>query len=149
MDVLGKILLESKPIQCSLCKGKLFYVGSGRFMCEKCEHIELDDFGKVKNFLEENGPAPSIQIAEITGVKTEVIDLLLKNGQLEITEGSRYYLQCEKCGCSIRSGRFCHGCAKELANGIKRMFYAEVGEKPKPEYEVKAKVHFFNKDKKS
>lgn len=78
-------------------------------------------------------------------VSTEVIEFMLKDGRVEIIEGSKYYLQCAKCGCSIRSGRFCVECARELSGGIEKIFFNEIGEKPKYEVKKKGKMHFLNR----
>ena len=85
MVELGKreveaVILESRPISCSRCKGKLFYIGSGKYKCERCENEVMDDFGKVKSFLEEQGPCAAAIIAESTGVRLDVIEFFLKKG---------------------------------------------------------------------
>ena len=144
-DKLEKFLIDNKPVKCEQCKGKLFHIGGGQYECEKCKNIVLDDFGKVKQFLEENGPSPAPIISQHTGVKIEIIDMFLKNGRVEIIEGSKYYLQCEKCGCSIRSGRFCIDCAKERVQGIQHIYFNEVGDKPKTSAEHQGKMHFLKK----
>ena len=150
MNDVEKMLLLNKPTTCQ-CGRKLFYVGSGKYKCEKCDEIVLDDFGKVKQCLEENGVMPVAAISQYTGVSMEVIEFLLKDGRVEIAESSKYFLSCQKCGCSIRSGRFCIDCAKELAHGIENICYNEVGERPK-HADAHAKMHFLNrkesKDKK-
>lgn len=137
------MLLLSKPLLCK-CGGKFFHIGGGKYKCNTCEEIVLDDFGKVKEFLEENGPMPMMVISECTGVSVEVLEGLLKDGRVEIAENSKYFINCQKCGCAIRSGRYCIDCAKTLANGIQRIYYNEVGEKPKNST-VKEKIHYLNK----
>lgn len=66
---------------------------------------------------------------------------------MEIPEGSKYYLKCEKCGCSIRYGRFCPDCVRELAGEIKAVFHEDVGEKPKcePDSDMKGRMHYLNR----
>lgn len=142
MTEIEKFLLNNKPVQCQVCQGKLFHIGSGQYKCNSCENIEFDDFGKIKKLLDEKGPLPIYTISEVTGVSMEMIEMLLKDGQVELTENSKYFLDCAKCGCSIRSGRFCMDCAKELAQGVQRIFYNEVGEKAKTQ--TKAKMHFLH-----
>ena len=132
MNNVEKLLLTNKPTKCQ-CGGKLFHIGGGKYKCKTCEEVVLDDYGKVKQFLEENGAVPSMVISQCTGVSIEIIDSLLKDGRLEIVENSKYFLNCQKCGCAIRSGRFCIDCAKELAQGVQSLLYNEVGEKPKNE----------------
>ncbi len=143
MSDIGKVLLTNKPVKCE-CGGKLFHIGSGKYQCETCGSLVMDDFGKVKQFLEENGVMPIVAISQCTGVSVEVIEGLLKEGRVEISENSQYFLDCQKCGCAIRSGRFCVDCAKELAQGVQKIFYNEIGEKPK-EPKMQGKMHFLNR----
>ena len=140
--------INNKPIICESCKGKLFHIGGGSYQCKKCDSIVMDDFGKVKQFLEANGPSSAPEIAQGTGVRMDVIEWFLKDGRLEIIENSRYYLQCEKCGCSIRSGRFCIDCAKELTGGIHKLLFHEIGDRPKKGEEKQGKMHFLDKKNK-
>ena len=140
--------MENRPIQCEECHGKLFYTGSGKYNCADCGHEMMDDFGKVKAFLEKNGPSPMLVIAEATGVNVDVIDFFLRKGRIEIIEGSQFYINCEKCGCAIRYGRFCPDCVKTLATGIKAVFHEEMGEKPKKLPTRKATMHFLSVEKK-
>ena len=94
---LEKLLVKKKPICCEKCGGKLFYKGSGTYVCEDCGFRMLDDFGKIRQYTELYGPAPMAVIAKATGVSKEVITSYLKSGRMEIPEGSKYYLKCEKC----------------------------------------------------
>ena len=55
-------------------------------------------FKKVKEYLAEHGPTPSIVIAEETKVPIHVIDKLLRQGRIEIPESEEKFLPCEKCG---------------------------------------------------
>lgn len=145
---LERMILENKPTICDECGGKMFYIGGGQYECEKCGYKALDDFGRVKGYIDEHGPSSAVIISEETGVKMEVIDVFLRQGRVEIPEGSRYYLKCKKCGCSLKYGRYCPDCAKELAGSIKAVFNAEVGERPKHEGnpDMKGKMRFSGRE---
>lgn len=143
MNNVEKMLLENKPTKCQ-CGGKFFHIGGGKYKCEKCGEQILDDFGKVKQFLEENGVSSAFVISQCTGVSMEVIEGLLKDGRVEIAENSKYFLSCQKCKCAIRSGRFCLECARELAGGVKKIFYNEIGEKPKNP-NMQGKIRFLDR----
>lgn len=147
--LLEQLIIKSKPIECA-CKGRMLYMGSGKYRCRECGQEELDDFGKVKDFLEKNGPTPALVVENATGVRREVIEYFLKKGKVEIPEGSRYYLKCQRCGCSLRYGSFCSWCAKELAGDIQHMFSEDVGEIPKYELnpDMNGKMRFLNRKKK-
>lgn len=138
-------IMERRPIFCKKCGGKLFYENSGMYRCEDCGEEELDDFGKIKEYIEEHGPSPSTAISEETGVPLEIIDIFLKNGRLEIPEGSKLYIKCERCGCSLRFGRYCYSCTKDLAGQLKGAMFEQMGERPKTGKESeKGKMHFLD-----
>lgn len=146
---LEKFFLQNRYIYCKVCRGKLAYVSGGRYKCEECGREELDDFGRIKEFLDEHGPSTSYEIEKGTGVHPEVIQMYLRKGRIEIPDGSEHFIKCEKCGCNIRYGRFCPACAKQLAGNIKAVFNEEVGEQPKRVSEDTSggKMHFLNKKK--
>lgn len=144
-----KMIMERRPIFCKECGGRLFYEGEGAYKCHDCESIEFDDFGKIKRFLEKNGPSPATEIAAGTGVKLEIINIFLKNGRLEIPEGSNFYIKCERCGCALRYGRYCLKCTKELAGQLQGSFFEQMGEEPKTKIDLKdEKMHYMNRKKK-
>ena len=148
-DKFVKEFIERKPTRCSKCKGRIRYIGAGRYECFDCGNEEIDDFGKVKDYIDENGPSPAIIISENTGVPEDIINGMLRQGRLEIPEGSSVYITCESCGCSIRYGRFCPDCIRNRTNSLKGVFFnPEVGEKPQHEApNQEGKMHFFSLSK--
>ena len=65
---LERMINISKPVVCECCNGKMVYVHGGMYRCEKCGNEDLDDFGKVKTFLDANGLASAFVISVATGV---------------------------------------------------------------------------------
>jgi len=131
-DKFVKAMLERKPERCTKCRGRLKYIGGGYYECFDCGNREIDDFGKIKDFIDMHGPSPAIVISECTGVPVDLINGMLKEGRLEIPEGSQIYIKCEKCGCSIRYGRFCPECIKQRTNTLMGVYFnPDVGERPK------------------
>jgi len=149
-DKFIKEFSERRPIRCSKCKGRLRYVGGGRYECFDCGNEEIDDFGKVKEYVDANGPKPAIIIEENTGVPADIINGMLREGRLEIPEGSLVYINCEICGCAIRFGRYCPDCIRSRTNSLKNVFFnPEVGEKPtSPPKHQDGKMHFFGGENK-
>ena len=147
LEELERFFLEHKPIKCEKCREKLVYIGSGKYECEACNYIMMDDFGKVKDYIEEHGPTSILELAAVTGVKRSLIEGFLKSGRLEIPEGSDFYISCEKCGCQIRYGRYCPECISKTSKGMKALFHEDMGERPKGylKSNSKGKIHFFNK----
>lgn len=83
-------------------------------------------------------------IADETGVPMKHLNLMLREGKVEIPDGSSFYIKCESCGCSIRYGRFCPDCVRRTASDLRQAFYvAEMGEKPKQS----GSMRFYNNEK--
>ncbi len=117
--------IDGKPIRCQLCHGKMDYKGRGQYVCVSCGNRDFDDYGRVRNFLEEYGVAPSSIISDVTGVSEQKIDEMLKDGRIQIAKGSKPYLKCETCGAPIRYGRFCQRCIIHVVGGISSAFDAD------------------------
>jgi len=116
---------EPKPslIVCSECEGVMRYRGSGIYRCEACGHEEMDEYGKVRAFLEKRGPSNAFEIAAGTGVSRTVVIDFLKQGRLEVSRSSDGMLYCMRCGMPIRAGEYCSRCeneVKELADRNKK-----------------------------
>jgi len=141
---LNNAIIVNRFKKCKSCGGRLIYLYSGIYECEDCNRKDMDEFGKVKSYLDKNGPTPAITISEKTGVTIDVINDFLRKGRVEIPEDSPYYIKCEKCGTDIRYGRFCPECVAHLAGAIQAVFVAEdVGERPK----TKGKMRFLERDR--
>lgn len=153
MSYFEDMFLESVPYQCEECAGRMMYKGGGSYECMECGHTALDAFGKVKQFLDQNGGTqPMLVIAEKTGVPVEVLNKMLKDGRLQIPPGCEVYLRCEKCGCAIRSGRFCTRCELETLQEIKELMLEEKRQRAKEEMKgtviqrTGAKMRFADKE---
>lgn len=144
---LEKLVQQKMVEKCELCHNRMNYVGSGKYRCTYCGKEMLDDFGKIKQFLDQNGPTPSGIISQQTGISMEKIDSYLKKGMVEIQDGGKYYLSCEKCGCAIRYGRYCPECAKREMQNSLRTSYQDIGERPKQQNtaDMAGRMHFVNR----
>lgn len=143
------MLIMNKPIRCDKCKENVYYIGLGEYKCEACGNVMLDNLGKIRKYIDENGPSLAQDVADHTGVKTEIISEFLKQGRVELPQNSKYFLKCEKCGCSLRYGRYCGTCAKKLAGGIGQVLQEDIGEtvdgKSVKSSEMHGKMHFLNR----
>lgn len=106
------------PRQCEKCGGVMVFQGLGEYCCEDCGELAYDDYGKVRAYIEEHKGATAAQIEDAIGVSQKTIRRLLKDGRLEIAEGSRVFLQCEICGKMIRSGQYCPECEMKVHRNI-------------------------------
>lgn len=98
---------------CRKC-GKMFTYTGGSVFCTLCIRREEEAYQKVKEYLYDNPGASMNEVSEATGVSVEKILRFLREGRLEIVEGSAIILECERCRRPIRTGRFCNDCMKGL-----------------------------------
>lgn len=106
---------------CRKC-GKLFNYVAGPFTCPQCREALEVKFKEVKEYIGKN---PGVGIHEVSrecDVEVNQIQQWLREERLQFAEGSMVQLQCESCGISIRSGRFCDKCKNNLANGFSQAF---------------------------
>lgn len=108
---LRSITLEDNhPTYCKHCGGVLVYKGLGEYRCELCNERDYDDYGKVRNFLDEHRGANVAEISSATGVTHKSIRTMIKDNRFEVINNRAGYIRCEICGVSINSGRLCSKC---------------------------------------
>lgn len=99
---------------CRRC-GKVYNYIGGPPICPSCKDADEVDFKRVKEYLYKNPGASLSQVSSELDVSVEKIRSYLKEGRLEIIgDDANLILECESCGKSIRTGRLCDSCAKEL-----------------------------------
>lgn len=75
-----------KPKECDECGSSLKYLGLGEYMCEKCAHKMFDDYGKVRNYVE-NHPGDNVYtISEKTGVSKHIIKRMLEDKRFDLVD---------------------------------------------------------------
>ena len=102
------------PTECPDCFERLYFKGAGKYTCPRCHKIYYDYFGLIKEYLEENGPAPAVEIANNTGISLEIIDALLEDGRLEMPKEFKDVKRCERCGALFPVGRYCQKCIEKM-----------------------------------
>ncbi len=110
MDIFGALDVYHVPRVCKECGGVMIFKGVGEYHCEDCDAVDYDDYGKVRLYIEGNRGATAAEIESAVGVPQRTIRRLLKDGRIEIAEGSNVYLRCELCGKQLRSGQYCPEC---------------------------------------
>ncbi len=114
MQKMGLTDYYNIPRVCKKCGGVMIFKGVGEYHCEDCGEVDYDDYGKVRLYIEEHRGANAAEIEAAVGVSQKTIRRLLKEGRLEVAEGSKTFLSCEVCGKPIRSGQFCPECEKKV-----------------------------------
>jgi flagellar operon protein (TIGR03826 family) len=104
---------------CRSC-GRIFNYIGGAPICQACREKDEEDFKRVKDYLYDNPKASITQVSTDLDISIEKIRRFLKDGRLEIaSDDGNLILECEKCGKSIKSGRFCQDCERNLTSGFR------------------------------
>ena len=103
---------------CKRCGRVYNYIG-GVPLCPSCKDQDENDFKRIKSYLYDNPGAPMSLVASELDVSVEKIRRFLKEGRLEIVgDDANFILQCEGCGISIKTGRFCNSCERNVVNDL-------------------------------
>ncbi|SCY86939.1 TIGR03826 family flagellar region protein [Alkaliphilus peptidifermentans] len=131
---------------CSKC-GRVFAF-KGSDICSRCATDDEGDFKKVKDYLYDHPGASVKEVSEETEVTEKQILRYLRENRIEIREESNFFLDCERCGKPIRSGRFCEICTVELKKEFQSVMKPRSVEK-KVESGLKTKMHIAEMRKKN
>lgn len=107
-----------RPTICEKCGGIMVYKGIGEYQCEDCGALEYDNYGKVRNYLEDHRGANVAEISNYTGVSHKAIRDMIKEHRFEIIDNRGGYLRCEMCGANINSGRLCAKCEENYHRNL-------------------------------
>lgn len=104
---------------CRRC-GKLFaYMGNP--LCRQCIDQDEELFIKVREYIEKNLKCTTIEVASALDVPVEKILQFLREGKLELgKENTNMLLDCERCGRSISTGRYCSECATAMEQEFRK-----------------------------
>lgn len=81
---------DDKPIMCSKCNMEYIYLGLGHYKCDKCGEIVSDDYGKVRDYVEQSEVEVGIDKAsKDTGVPVERIRELIEMGKISLGQKKR------------------------------------------------------------
>ena len=111
---------------CRTC-GKLFNYVTGPATCPQCKDALEEKFQEVKAYVYQHIGCSIAEVSEECEVTTQQIKQWLREERLEFSSESAVGLSCEKCGVTIRSGRFCEKCKVSMANELQGAI-----KKPKP-----------------
>ncbi|NMB44469.1 MAG: flagellar protein [Clostridiales bacterium] len=111
-------------INCKKC-GNIFNYFAGEKICTPCRNKLYEQFDTVKDFIY-NNPGSSIQeVAKECNVSMAQITKWVREEKLEFTEDSLVGIECERCGVSIRTGRYCKNCKSKLSSEFSSLYRAK------------------------
>lgn len=129
---------------CRRCKAVFNYL-AGDPLCPRCKKIEEEDYQKVRTFLRKNPRSTLEETVEETGVSSAQIMNFIRQERIMLTDTSGFGIECERCGVSILTGRYCDHCKHELEKEFSKGY-----EQPKralgPMSHKNEKMHYLNKD---
>lgn len=122
---------------CRNC-GRLFNYLGGPNICPACREEVEKKFQEVKEYIRENPRSNIPEIAEANNVTTSQIKQWIREERLQFADDSPVGIECEICGTTIKTGKYCESCknntAAALAKSIAKPKMPETPrEKPKRE----------------
>lgn len=129
--------------------GKLYnYLGASTPACPACMAANEEKFQKVKEYIREN-PGANIQtVADDNEISVKMIKQWVREERLTFAEGAGVGIECESCGATILTGRYCNNCKGKMTQSINDIVKAS---RPQPEFKKpaneSAKMRFLDNDK--
>lgn len=117
---------------CRTCK-RLFNYITGPVRCPACSDALEKRFQKVKQYIWDNKTASLQEIAEANDVSVGQLRQWVREERLCFTKDSPVGLECESCGATIKTGRYCDSCKNKLSATLMSAL-------PKKEYTEKKNV---------
>jgi flagellar operon protein (TIGR03826 family) len=127
---------------CKSC-GKIFNYISGQPLCPSCMKALEVKFGVVKEYIYNNPGAGMQEVAEENDVTTTQIQKWIREERLSFAEDSMVGIDCENCGASIKTGRYCKSCKDKLANNLGNLYKEKESEaQKKPDSKNNPKMRY-------
>lgn len=109
-----------KKVNCARC-GRLYEYNGISDYCPICMQYDEANFQRIKEYLNEHPKATVLQVAGGLDIPVKMIKKYLKEGRLEVIEAENFFLECERCGTPIKTGRYCEECIRNLDSSIKKI----------------------------
>lgn len=109
---------------CKSC-GKLFNYISGPPLCHACAAALDAKFEEVKEYVYDHPRCGIQEVSEAMDVSVAQIKQWIREERLAFAEDSMIGLECEGCGVTIRTGRFCKACKDKLAKNLTSLYPQE------------------------
>ena len=129
---------------CKKCKKFYDYGSRGEYknLCPACSKIMEEKFTEVKEYIRENPQTTTAQVAEECDVSVSQIERWVREERLTFSSESSMGLPCEKCGTTIRSGKYCERCKAEVARDLTNAYAVNTPEQIKKKTKGDDKMRF-------
>lgn len=128
---------------------KLFNYVSGPTICPSCKKDIEEHFKEVRIYIRKNPKASIAEVGEACSVDIKQIRQWIREERLSFSSESAIGIECEVCGKTIKTGRYCEACKAQVANNLNSAYKKDEAKEENP-YENKDtsnKMRFLNKDK--
>ncbi|MBC7958530.1 MAG: flagellar protein [Vallitaleaceae bacterium] len=132
---------------CSKCN-KIFNYVTGPSICVDCRKSMDELFKEVRIYIRRNPRSQIGEVAEACSCDIKMIRQWIREERLSFSEDSAIGIECEGCGKTIKTGRFCEACKADVSNRLGTA-YKKVEVKEENPYENKDKssqMRFLNKE---
>ncbi|MDI9508903.1 MAG: flagellar protein [Bacillota bacterium] len=130
---------------CKKC-GSIFNYLSGPPLCPTCIRKLDDIFDEVKEYIYDHPRVDMREVSEVFDVSVQQIRQWIREERLSFAEDSMIGIDCESCGVTIKTGRFCKSCKDNLAKGFQNV-YQKPEQKQKPaDKRESARMRFLDSD---
>lgn len=106
------------------CKGcgKIFNYLSGPPLCPTCAKALDTKFQEVKEYVYDHPRVDMQEVSEVFEVSITQIKQWIRDERLSFAEDSMIGIDCESCGVTIKTGRFCKSCKDKLSKGFSDLY---------------------------
>lgn len=106
---------------CKSC-GRLFNFMGRSPICPMCEKKLDEKFQEVKKYIYDNPGAGIQEVSEENDVTIAQIKKWVREERLCFSDDSPVGIECESCGKTIKTGRFCAYCKDKMANNLGNLY---------------------------
>lgn len=132
------------------CKGcgKLFNYLSGPPICTACAKALDDKFDEVKDYVYDHPGVGMQEVSEVFEISVGQIKQWIRQERLAFSDDSMIGLECERCGITIKTGRFCKQCKDKLSKGLTELYKVEPEQQKSTHSKEEHKMRFLDQHKK-
>ena len=128
---------------CREC-GKMFNYIAGMPICSSCARKLDEKFTQVKQYIYDNPGVGIQQVSQDNDVSVNLIKKWVREERLTFTAGSSVGIDCERCGKTILSGRFCEECKKQVTKQLGSAYEKPAQAPVKKNDKTNPKMRFLN-----
>ena len=130
---------------CKSC-GRIFNYLAGPPLCQSCLAALDKKFGDVKEYVYDHPGVGMQEVSEVMSVPIAQIKQWIREERLSFSEDSMIGLECEGCGVTIKTGRFCKNCKDKLTKGFNNLYEQPKGTQKEKDPRLSPKINFVSKE---